>query len=237
MAGQSPPGRPEQDRAQNCPRTVLLTKREAPPDSEAAEAVEDFRRKLKYYFMNPCDKFRARGRKPWKLSLQILKICLITIQLVSFGLSNQMMVTFKEENLMAFRHLFLKGYADHSVETYSVYTRSEVYDHIDFIIQQYTNLGSLTAGNHAYEKTGDVITPLSLCQQFYRNGTISPANESFNIDPHIDTECTDIFPLQPLTGSPMAGQQLNLTLDFKRCLFCSNQSSCIHTSSVTSSST
>ncbi|XP_035276294.1 mucolipin-3-like isoform X1 [Anguilla anguilla] len=186
-----------------------------------SEEVEHFRRKLKYFFMNPCDKFRARGRKPWKLCLQILKICLITAQLVSFGLSNQMMVTFKEENLMAFRHLFLKGYADRRMDTYAVYSRSEVYDHIDYIIRQYMNLGNLTAGNHAYEKSGGVATPLSLCQQHYRNSTISPASESFHIDPHVETECTDIYPVQPLTNTLKARQQLNFTLDFKR-LVCVN---------------
>ena len=47
------------------------------PDSQV---VEDFRRRLKYFFMNPCEKYRARGRKPWKLTLQILKIAIITAQ-------------------------------------------------------------------------------------------------------------------------------------------------------------
>lgn len=44
------------------------------------KAVGDFRRGLKYYFMNPCEKYQARRRKPWKLMLQILKIALITAQ-------------------------------------------------------------------------------------------------------------------------------------------------------------
>ena len=48
-------------------------------DKRACE-VEDFRRRLKYFFMNPCEKYRARGRKPWKLTLQILKIAIITVQ-------------------------------------------------------------------------------------------------------------------------------------------------------------
>jgi hypothetical protein len=48
-------------------------------DKQVCE-VEDFRRRLKYFFMNPCEKYRARGRKPWKLTLQILKIAIITIQ-------------------------------------------------------------------------------------------------------------------------------------------------------------
>lgn len=44
---------------------------------------DQLRRKLKFFFMNPCEKFRARGRKPWKLCIQILKIALVTIQVRS----------------------------------------------------------------------------------------------------------------------------------------------------------
>lgn len=57
-------------------------------------------------------------------------------QLVSFGLSNKMMVTFKDDNLMSFRHLFLKGYKDHRQGSYALYTKSAVYDHIYFIIHK-----------------------------------------------------------------------------------------------------
>lgn len=64
-------------------------------------------------------------------------VCLTFVsQLVSFGLSNEMMVTFKDDNLMSFRHLFLKGYKDHRQESYALYTKSAVYDHIYFIIHK-----------------------------------------------------------------------------------------------------
>lgn len=59
-------------------------------------------------------------------------------QLVSFGLSNQMVVKFKEENLMTFKHLFLKDYVDGGMDTYAVYRQADVYDHIDYIIGQVT---------------------------------------------------------------------------------------------------
>lgn len=49
---------------------------------EDLENVECLRRKIKYYFMNPCEKYHARGRKPWKLIVQIIKIAIITIQVV-----------------------------------------------------------------------------------------------------------------------------------------------------------
>ena len=71
-----------------------------------------------------------------------ISICLMNIifpfsnQLVSFGLSNEMMVTFKDENLSAFRHLFLKAYKDHRLGGYALYTKADVYDHIYYIIDK-----------------------------------------------------------------------------------------------------
>ncbi|AWP03893.1 putative mucolipin-3-like [Scophthalmus maximus] len=182
-----------------------------------SKVVEDFRRRLKYFFMNPCEKYRARGRKPWKLMLQIVKIAIITIQLVSFGLSNEMVVTFKEDNLMAFRHLFLKGYKDQPLGPYALYTRADVYDHIHHVVNRYISLQNLTVGNLAYERVDGEFTPLSLCQDFYRNSSIDPGNETFDIDPHIDKDCISIYPVQPLDNSTSV-PHFNFSLDFKRLL-------------------
>uniref|UniRef100_A0A668AJI3 Mucolipin TRP cation channel 3 n=1 Tax=Myripristis murdjan TaxID=586833 RepID=A0A668AJI3_9TELE len=157
------------------------------------DKVECLRRKIKYYFMNPCEKYHARGRIPWKLMLQIIKIAIITIQLVSFGLSNQMVVTFKEENLMTFKHLFLKDYVDGGMDTYALYRQADVYDHINYIIEQYGHLRNITVGNHAYEKNGITYTPMSLCQEYYRNGTIYPGNETLEIDAQVETGMQNVL--------------------------------------------
>uniref|UniRef100_A0AAX7VE56 Polycystin cation channel PKD1/PKD2 domain-containing protein n=1 Tax=Astatotilapia calliptera TaxID=8154 RepID=A0AAX7VE56_ASTCA len=183
--------------------------------------VEDFRRRLKYFFMNPCEKYRARGRKPWKLTIQILKIAITTIQLVSFGLSNEMMVTFKDENLMTFRNLFLKGYKDHRHGSLSLYTKRDVNEHIHYIINRYTNLQNLTVGNLAYELINGDYTPLTLCQVFYRNSTIDPENDTFDIDPHIDKDCISIHPMQSLSNDTLATHP-NFSLDFRRWLLSVN---------------
>ncbi|CDQ56930.1 unnamed protein product [Oncorhynchus mykiss] len=177
------PQGPAEERRPNGHCTRCPISSQSPGDSKV---VEDFRRRLKYFFMNPCEKYRARGRKPWKLMLQILKIAIITFQLVSFGLSNEMMVTFKEENLMVFKHLFLKEYKDQRVDRYAVYTKTDVYDHIYYVIDRFINLQNLTVGNHAYEKIEGEYTPLTLCQEFFRKGSISPGNDTFDIDPHVD---------------------------------------------------
>lgn len=52
---------------------------------------------------------------------------------------------------------------------------------------QYRLLHNITLSNHEYEEKHSVYTPLLLCQEFYRNGTIYPSNETFEIDAHVDT--------------------------------------------------
>ena len=47
----------------------------------SASYMEDrLRRRLKYFFMDPCEKWKAKRKFPWKLVLQIVKIVLVTIQ-------------------------------------------------------------------------------------------------------------------------------------------------------------
>lgn len=55
---------------------------------------------------------------------------------MSFGLSNQMVVTFKEENLVTFKHLFLKNYADGDNDNYAVYRQADVYGYISHSIKE-----------------------------------------------------------------------------------------------------
>ncbi|XP_003443211.1 mucolipin-1b [Oreochromis niloticus] len=185
---------------------------------------EALRRKLKYFFMSPCDKYHAKGRKPFKLGLQLLKIIIVTVQLVMFGLSNQMVVTFQEENTAAFKHLFLKGYKDKS--PHAVHTQKEMYSHINFAIKQYLALPQISLGRYAYVPgVGVNGSALSLCQRYFRRGTIDPVNDTFDIDPHVVTDCIG---LDPLTYSTAAGNSefhknftllfhklINVTIDFQ----------------------
>lgn len=45
---------------------------------------ESLRDDLRYYFMSPCEKYRARRQLPWKLTVQILKIVMITSQVYRY---------------------------------------------------------------------------------------------------------------------------------------------------------
>ncbi|XP_070778681.1 mucolipin-1b [Enoplosus armatus] len=179
---------------------------------EEEEEEEALRRKLKYFFMSPCDKYHAKGRKPFKLGLQLLKIIIVTVQLVLFGLSNQMVVTFKEENTAAFKHLFLKGYRDNAPQ--AVHTQKELYSHIGFAIEQYLALPQISLGRYAYVLgVGVNGSALSLCQRYYRKGTIDPVNDTFDIDPHVVTDCIGVNPLT-YSSAPGNSDYKNVTLKF-----------------------
>ncbi|KAL7378733.1 hypothetical protein ABVT39_017682 [Epinephelus coioides] len=208
------------------PRPTTLVGSEPPQKQEEEEEEEEeeaLRRKLKYFFMSPCDKYHAKGRKPFKLGLQLLKIIIVTVQLVLFGLSNQMVVTFKEDNTAAFKHLFLKGYKDGAPQ--AVHTQEELYSRIHFAIEQYMALPQISLGRYAYALgIGYNGSALSLCQRYYRRGTIDPVNDTFDIDPTVVTECIG---LNPLTDSSAPGNSdyknftlkfyklINVTIDFQ----------------------
>ncbi|KAL6110225.1 mcoln1 [Pungitius sinensis] len=184
---------------------------------EADQEEEAIRRKLKYFFMSPCDKYHAKGRKPYKLILQLLKIIIVTAQLVLFGLSNQVVVTFKEENTVTFKHLFLKDYDESSYDSFAVYTQEDVYEHLFYAVEKYLTLPETTVGRYAYVYS-DNGSALSLCQQYYKKGSIDPANDTFSIDPHIRTECVGVDPPAVLPAVPQAPltSYRNFTLKFHK---------------------
>uniref|UniRef100_A0A6Q2YW62 Uncharacterized protein n=1 Tax=Esox lucius TaxID=8010 RepID=A0A6Q2YW62_ESOLU len=190
------------------PRLSGLVGSELQQQQEEEEAL---RRKLKYFFMSPCDKYHAKGRKPYKLGLQLLKIIIVTVQLVLFGLSNQMVVTFKEENTAAFKHLFLKDYQDSST---AIYRQRELYSHIYYAIDQYLALPQTALGRYAYVRGEGVNgSALSLCQRYYKRGSIEPVNDTFDIDPQVFTDCIGVDPL-PDPPSPDYRDYKNFTLHF-----------------------
>ncbi|XP_042200624.1 mucolipin-1a isoform X2 [Callorhinchus milii] len=184
-----------------------------PASSSLDLQEEELRRKLKYFFMSPCDKYRAKSRKPYKLVVQMIKLIAVTAQLILFGLSNQMVVNFAEENTQTFKHLFLKDYADGSDETHAVYTQDDVYSSLFYIIEQFLALQNMTLGTYAYVIENENHTALELCQQFYKKGQINPANDTFNINPLVQTECIGVSP-STLTHPTEVRMYRNFTLKF-----------------------
>nr|XP_020650716.1 mucolipin-2 isoform X4 [Pogona vitticeps] len=176
-------------------RTLVTRSVMSQPDSDFKEE-QSLKEDLKFYFMNPCEKYRARRQIPWKLGIQILKIVMVTTQLILFGLSNQSVVSFKEENTVAFKHLFLKNYSGVDEDDYScsVYTQQDVYDSIFFAINQYRQLKNISLGTLGYEQDEEDLAGLQICKQQYRKGTMLPSNDTLHIDSTIETECIHLDP-------------------------------------------
>uniref|UniRef100_A0A671P335 Mucolipin-1-like n=1 Tax=Sinocyclocheilus anshuiensis TaxID=1608454 RepID=A0A671P335_9TELE len=153
--------------------------------SSADQEEEALRRKLKYFFMSPCEKYQAKGRKPFKLVLQILKILIVTIQVM---------------------YQFTNSYALRDIFRYLFFS----------LVFQYLALPETTVGRYAYVyNVGVNGSALSLCQQYYKKGRIDPANDTFNIDPHVVTDCIGVNPL----SAPTPGLGLdyrNFTLKFHK---------------------
>ncbi|XP_008291915.1 mucolipin-2 isoform X1 [Stegastes partitus] len=153
---------------------------------------QNLRDDLRYYFMSPCEKYRARRHIPWKMGVQILKIIMITTQLVLFGLNNQLVVSYKEENTMALKHLFLKDFSGVDEDEYSVavYTQSDVYDSLFHVLDQFSQLDRLTVGPIGYAEDEDgKLLPLVICKEYYRRGSVEPSDESYDIDAQLETDC------------------------------------------------
>lgn len=52
---------------------------------------------------------------------------------------------------------------------------------------KYLQLRNTSVGNHAYENKGAEQSAMAICQHFYRQGNICPGNDTFDIDPEIET--------------------------------------------------
>ena len=56
-----------------------------------------------------------------------------------------------------------------------------------FFVTKYLQLRNISVGNHAYENKGAERSGMAICQHFYKQGNILPGNDTFDIDPKIET--------------------------------------------------
>ncbi|NP_957442.1 mucolipin-2 [Danio rerio] len=162
---------------------------------------EKLRDDLRFYFMSPCEKYRTRRQLPWKLAVQIFKIFMITLQLILFGLNNQLVVSYKEENLMAFKNLFLKGYSGVDEDEYSIsiYTKERVFDSLHYVLDQYAQLQNLSVGPISYAEENGEFSPMIICKKSYKRGDVQPSEDVYDIEAQLEIVCLTVDPNSILT--------------------------------------
>ncbi|XP_014668280.1 PREDICTED: mucolipin-3-like [Priapulus caudatus] len=139
---------------------------------ESLHAEECLRRRLKFHFLDPLDKWRARHRCPWKLIVQLLKLVVVTAQLIQFVNARYSYADFVTGNMIAFEHLFLRGW-DAARETnayppstgaYALYEVDEFYEHLDHAVTRYHAVEHISIGMYAYANATGAAT---FCQTSY----------------------------------------------------------------------
>lgn len=160
---------------------------------------EKMRRKLKFFFMNPIEKWQAKRRFPYKFIVQVIKILLVTIQLCLFAHNNYIHVNYTWDNRVAFSHLFLRGW-DTSLEVpvyppvtgpLAIYKRDDFYSTIDYALDGYYNLSN-AIGSYSYTEEDNSFSPVTLCLYQYKEGIIFGFNESYVFDKEVIETCINI---------------------------------------------
>ncbi|VDP30375.1 unnamed protein product [Soboliphyme baturini] len=194
---------------------------------------EELRLRLKFFFMNPVEKYFVRRRVPWKLLLQVLKIVFVTIQLIVFGRMRMGHVIFMDEADTTLRHIFFSEWSsDRDIRSYppgsgpySVYTVDQLYEQLSYAIQKYYVINSTSFGNYEYdyndENDNNEFPAQKLCIVQYSHGERFLPNNSYFFDTRLTKNCTPIkldkkdresktFSIVPFL------EKINMTLDLSR---------------------
>ncbi|XP_066997229.2 mucolipin-3 [Anabrus simplex] len=169
--------------------------------SYVARSEEKMRKKLRFFFMNPIEKWQAKRRFPYKFIVQVIKIILVTVQLCLFAHNRYNHVNYTWDNHIAFSHLFLKGWdPTREVNAYppgvgplALYQIPEFYATIDYAVERYSKLEN-AIGPYSYTEENNTMPPPVLCLYQYKEGTIYGFNESYIFNSEIDEKCMNMTP-------------------------------------------
>ncbi|XP_052279218.1 mucolipin-3-like isoform X3 [Dreissena polymorpha] len=190
---------------------------------------EKLLRRLKFFFMGPHEKVTARRKCPWKLIVQILKIVLVTVQLIQFGYSRSSFVEFTEKSNIALSHFYLKDW-DSTYETlpyppaigqYAVYDIDDVEKHVNFAMKKYDKTESNAIGTlRFYRDINGTVIPMQMCMHQYTSGVIDDINKTYSIDSNIENVCKNVSSLADgsYNVSVYLNQTYNMTIDYDRLL-------------------
>lgn len=186
--------------------------------------VESMRRKLRFYFMNPVEKWKAKKQFPWKLLLQIIKILIVTVQLALFGSTRYSHMNFYEDNRFALCNIFLKNWnSAYEVESYppsqgpyALYTKDEFYKHIDHVVTKYATIHDVAIGSYDYVRENLTQSPITICKTHYAKAVIWGFNESFIFDSRPVNQCIDVYPAVPIINDTSFSGSENYTFDSRQ---------------------
>lgn len=148
--------------------------------------VEVMRKRLKSHFMTPYQKYKHRGRKPWKLLFQFLKLIMVTVQIFLFATELFSVVNFLDDSEDTFNHLFL---LNPNVSDYSIYTKDQFYFQVQHSVEQYYGIQDIAVGTFGFLESKDGIKPMNMCIYEYKNSSVEPEDESYHLTRQTSYSC------------------------------------------------
>lgn len=163
---------------------------------QVQQLEEKMRRKLKFFFMNPIEKWQAKRKFPYKFVVQVIKIILVTFQLCLFAHNRYNHVNYTWDNRITFSHLFLLGWdSTREINAYppaagplAVYKLEEFYNTLDYAYEGYSNLSN-AIGPYSYNDENNAMPDPIFCQYNYKEGIIHGFNESYEFNSEIVETC------------------------------------------------
>ena len=167
------------------------------------QGVERMQRRLRFFFMNPIEKWQAKQRFPYKFLIQLIKIVLVTTQLCIFAHSRYKHVNYAWDNRVTFSHLFLRGWdTTREVNSYppavgplALYNKEEFYLTVDHAVIGYANLSN-AIGPYSYDTDDNHMGSMLLCLYQYKEGVIFGFNESYVFNSEVDKHCINLTTTQ-----------------------------------------
>ncbi|XP_055346672.1 mucolipin-3-like [Paramacrobiotus metropolitanus] len=165
--------------------------------------------RIRFFFMDPIQKWKTKHQFPWKLFLQVVKIIFVTIQLVTFGNERYRFATFLKQNTVSFRHLLLENWNDPDIPpavypnvVYAVYLREEFYSRIDYAVNNLIDIRDIAVGSYSYTAVNDTAL-FQFCKREFMQAHVFPENHSYIYDSGIRESCLwiDLMPFQNVTFS------------------------------------
>lgn len=194
-------------------------------EEASSRAHSHLRKKIKHHFLNPIEKWKIKGRFPYKLCLQIVVIIMASVQLSIFGMKSYNFVTQHSDMTTALSQFLLKDWTEDvtvyppSNGPYAVYTIPDFFENINHVIRQFTKINSLPVGPYSYDTINSTLSSMLFCTKHFR-GDVFPENATVTIHGTPIENCKVIPPLYPSGSESWDDFNLqvflqNFTLNFR----------------------
>ncbi|XP_063444015.1 mucolipin-3-like isoform X2 [Mytilus trossulus] len=181
---------------------VDLMKRRESQYSQYDEETSNVLNMLRVHFGDPFS--RCLGEKntvrkvPIKMILLLIKLILVTAQLIMFGSERAEFVEYLKGNNIAMKNLLFKDWDPEyeafpyppGIGPYAVYTIDDLHEHIDYAVNRYYKLPGTAVGSFflGHLEDSDHSNKKEICIKYYKEGHFH-RNGTIDLDPTIINKC------------------------------------------------